>query len=108
MNEDEISLPDPIELLIEAEEEEFRANLSDYSSVIIALKHRNWTYRDIAEWLTKRRVPVSHMQVYRFYQRYEKLEKELEEAHIHGDDARIERLEQELLEYKPDEPDKNE
>ena len=67
---DEFGYPDPNELLCEAENVVPRRILVDYSAVISTLKDdKNFTFREIAEWLNERCVPCDHNSVYREYTR---------------------------------------
>src|ERR1700704_3175709 len=63
----EIVMPPPEHLLMEAEDEPNYRDLSHYASVIRTLRDKGFSYRDIAEWLSKRGVDVDHNAVYRVY-----------------------------------------
>jgi len=62
-----VAMPDPRELLIEAEQEVNYRDLSEYLQVIRTLRNKSFSYRDIAAWLTERGVEVDHNAVYRVY-----------------------------------------
>lgn len=67
--------PDPVAvdvkakgLLAEALGEEPRgARLTEFAPVVVALRQRGFTYREIGEWLTARGVPVDHNGVWRLH-----------------------------------------
>ncbi len=60
-------MPDPDELLQEAEQEPNYRDLAEYTAVISRLREKGFTYRNIAEWLSKRGVQIDHNAVYRVY-----------------------------------------
>ncbi len=62
-----IAMPRPEALLMEAEQELNCNDFSAYSEVIRTLRNKRFSYREIAEWLTERGVPVDHNAVYRIY-----------------------------------------
>jgi len=69
--EEELEFPDPSELLDEAESENPRRILGNYHEAIQVLKNsKRFTFREIAEWLTKRGVPCDHNGVYREYTKF--------------------------------------
>lgn len=59
--------PDPHDLLMEAEAELANKDLSQYAEVIRTLREKGFSFRDIAQWLTKRGVPTDHNGVYRVF-----------------------------------------
>jgi hypothetical protein len=63
----QIVMPAPEQLLMEAEGEANYRNLASYSAVIGTLRGKGFSYREIAEWLSERGVPVDHNAVYRIY-----------------------------------------
>lgn len=52
---------------MEAEQELNSWDLSQYSEVIGTLRRKRFSYREIAEWLSERGIPVDHNAVYRVY-----------------------------------------
>jgi hypothetical protein len=60
-----LSPTDPRVLLHLAEQEPDFFELDDYAPVIRTLRDKGFTYREIAEWFTKRDVPLDHNAVYR-------------------------------------------
>ena len=62
-----IAMPPPEALLMEAEQELNYNDFSAYSEVIRTLRNKRFSYREIAEWLSDRGVPVDHNAVYRIY-----------------------------------------
>lgn len=59
--------PDPHHLLMEAEEEMANSDLRQYADVISTLRSKGFSFREIAQWLTKRGVPTDHNGVYRVF-----------------------------------------
>ena len=59
--------PDPHDLLMEAEEEMANSDLRQYTRVISTLRSKGFSFREIAQWLTKRGVPTDHNGVYRVF-----------------------------------------
>jgi DNA-binding transcriptional MerR regulator len=59
--------PDPRELLIEAQSELANKDLSQYADVIRTLREKGFSFREIAQWLSKRGVPTDHNGVYRVF-----------------------------------------
>jgi hypothetical protein len=60
--------PDPGYLLAMAQEEPEKTLLSDYMETIRVLRdEKDFSFRDIAEWLTNNGVPTDHNAVYREY-----------------------------------------
>ena len=60
--------PTPEGLLVEAEHEIDKKVLDGYGPVIKTLRdQKNFSYREIAEWLTERGIPSDHNSVYRAY-----------------------------------------
>ena len=66
-NGESIAMPPPEALLMEAEQELNYNDFSAYSEVIRTLRNKRFSYREIAEWLSDRGVPVDHNAVYRIY-----------------------------------------
>jgi hypothetical protein len=66
LGEDE---PFPSDLLLElAEREPIRQRLSDYAATIRVLRdEKNFTFREIAEWLKSHNIQADHNAVYREY-----------------------------------------
>jgi DNA-binding transcriptional MerR regulator len=60
-------LPHPELVLRAAEEEPPQRLLDDYTAAIHALRQKNFTFREIAEWLKKFDFEVDHNAVYRAY-----------------------------------------
>jgi hypothetical protein len=81
----EISLrPFPDDLLEEAEQEPNERDLAEYIEVIVTLREKGLSFRDIAGWLSKRGVEADHNAVYRVYTKLAtedemRLESELEQ-----------------------------
>ena len=46
-----------------------RSKLEAHREAILALRRKHWTYRQIAQWLNERGVPVTFPAVYRFCER---------------------------------------
>jgi hypothetical protein len=63
-------LPSPDVLLQEAEREPNFFDLDAYFSVIEVLRSKDFSYRDIAKWLSERGVDTDHNEVYRIYTRH--------------------------------------
>jgi hypothetical protein len=61
------SMPPPEFLFREAEQEPDFRTLSAYVDSIGMLRHKGFSYRDIADWLSERGVDVDHNAVYRVY-----------------------------------------
>jgi hypothetical protein len=61
------NLPDPRVVLRAAEEEPPQRLLDDYTDAIHALREKNFTFREIAEWLGRFGFAVDHNAVYRAY-----------------------------------------
>jgi len=59
--------PFPHDLLEEAEQEPDRQDLGDYVQVMVKLRQKGFTFREIAEWLRERGVDADHNAVYRVY-----------------------------------------
>ena len=59
--------PDPHDLLAEAQAELANSDLSQYAEVIRTLRTKGFSFREIAQWLTKRGVPTDHNGVYRVF-----------------------------------------
>lgn len=59
--------PDPYDLLIEAQAELANSDLRQYAEVIRTLRTKGFSFREIAQWLTKRGVPTDHNGVYRVF-----------------------------------------
>jgi len=62
-----IAMPHPEQLQIEADGEPNYGDLDQYSGVIKTLRNKRFSYREIAEWLSERGVPVDHNTVYRIH-----------------------------------------
>ena len=62
-------LPDPADVLEAAESEMPQRMLDDYTDAIRTLREKNFTFREIAEWLKKFGFAVDHNAVYRAYAR---------------------------------------
>jgi hypothetical protein len=62
-----LNLPPPEFLLELAESEQDQGLLDDYHKVITTLRAKNFTFREIAEWLAKRGLEVDHNAVYRTF-----------------------------------------
>jgi transposase-like protein len=60
-------LPHPELVLRAAEEEPPQRLLDDYTDAIHALRQKNFTFREIADWLKKFGFEVDHNAVYRAY-----------------------------------------
>ena len=60
-------IPSPDELLREAEEEPNNQDVKAYVPVMRTLRRKGFSYREIADWLTKRGIVVDHNAVYRVY-----------------------------------------
>ena len=66
-NGEPLAMPPPEELFREAEQELNYRDLSHYTDTIRILREKGFSYRDIAEWLSERGVPVDHNAVYRVF-----------------------------------------
>ena len=64
----EDSPPPPEALLLWAQQEEKKVALWPYVETIVTLRdEKNFTFREIAEWLNNNGVPADHNSVYRIY-----------------------------------------
>lgn len=59
--------PFPSDLLREAEMEPDYQDLSTYFEVMLTLRRKGFSFREIAEWLSERGVEADHNAVYRVY-----------------------------------------
>lgn len=84
-------LPDPQHVLRAAEEEPVQRLLDDYTDAIHTLRDKNFTFREIAEWLTKFGFSVDHNAVYRAYAKtvpdYEAAEEANRDDELERDEA---------------------
>lgn len=64
---EEKQLPDPSGLLAAAKDEMPQLYLDDYIETIHELRAKCFTFRQIADWLTKRGVQADHNSVWRVY-----------------------------------------
>jgi len=62
-----IGIPSPAELFQEAEDEPSFQDLKAYVSTMRTLRKKGFSYREIADWLTKRGITADHNAVYRVY-----------------------------------------
>lgn len=62
-----LHFPDPHELLEQAEDEVGHSDLKQYLRVIVTLRSKGFSFREIAEWLGKRGVPTNHNSVYHVF-----------------------------------------
>jgi hypothetical protein len=62
-----ISMPPPDVLFREAEQEPDFLALSAYVDSIHVLREKGFSYREIADWLSKRGIDADHNAVYRVY-----------------------------------------
>jgi len=46
-----------------------RSKMEPHREAIFALRRKHWTYRQIAQWLNERGIPVTFPSVYRFCER---------------------------------------
>jgi hypothetical protein len=77
--------PDPVSLLHEAEQETNYFNLVDYRPVIVTLRQKGFSFREISEWLSGRGIEVDHNAVYRIYEKYMSEDEEEQAQHqVHG------------------------
>jgi len=84
-------LPDPNELLDEALAEPDKHYLIPYRQTIHELRARNFSYRQIAEWLNQRGLNVDHNAIYREHTKHMTYEEErLQDTH----DDRLEQEEE--------------
>ena len=69
MNQDKTSQPlNPIDALLhEAEQEPDRGALDDCLDVIRTLRGKDFSFREIASWLSARGIEANHNAVYRVY-----------------------------------------
>jgi hypothetical protein len=73
--------PFPNDLLDEAEAEPDHRTLAEYHAVIAKLRGKGFSFREIAEWLSKRNVDADHNAVYRVYTKY----MSMDEAELEAD-----------------------
>jgi len=64
---------DPDKLLAEAEAIPSKVKLADYWQTVTVLREKDFSWREIAEWLTERGVPVHYKQLERYHKRLEAL-----------------------------------
>ena len=64
-----MSLPDPSQLLFQAEEESARFNIEDYWQTILVLRQKHFSWRQISDWFAKEGLNVDHTKIFRFAQR---------------------------------------
>ena len=67
------SPPDPERLLAEAEALPDKVRLSEYGDTISVLRDKDYSWREIAEWLTERGVSVHYKQLERHHKKRETL-----------------------------------
>lgn len=83
--------PDPGQLLAEAKKELPKYLIRDYGSVIVELREKDYSFRDISRWLAERGLTFDHNEVYREYLRKqeerERFEEDLEEAEDQREEA---------------------
>ena len=60
-------IPEPHDLLKEAEKETGQTELKRYARVIATLRRKGFSFREIAEWLNARGVTTNHNAVYRTF-----------------------------------------
>ena len=60
-------MPSPADLLTEVEAEPDYRGLRAYLSVICGLRKKGFSFREVADWLTKRGVEANHSAVYRVF-----------------------------------------
>jgi hypothetical protein len=89
------NIPDPKDLLAEAEAEFVTPNLSSYSDTIVTLREKGMTWRDVAAWLTQKGIRCTHNEVYYVAKKREQEEAE-QERYIEENG-----LEAEFVEFHP-------
>lgn len=78
-NKHQIGEPDPEKLLAEAEAIPAKVKLSDHWQTVCVLRDKDFSWRDIAEWLTERGVPVHYKQLERHQKRLDALGEEVDD-----------------------------
>jgi hypothetical protein len=63
-------MPSPTEILAAALAAPLKDTLSESKEAIVALREKNYTWREIAQFLQDQGVDTDHSKVYRFMQRY--------------------------------------
>jgi len=66
---DDLSSYDPNDLLLQAQAEPARVKADACSAVIVELRHKGFSFREITTWLRARGVQTNHNAVYRLFQR---------------------------------------
>ena len=88
-----IKIPSPADLLAKAEKVADGLNLADYRTVMFTLRHKGFTFRAIAEWMSAElHRPITHTQVFRL------LQVDVEGNPEHSAEEHNERLSHELRE----------
>ena len=62
--------PTPNDLLHLAEQEPDQAALRDYFPVIMELREKHFSFREIGDWLTERGIEADYNEVYRVFKKY--------------------------------------
>src|SRR4029077_3821220 len=62
--------PFPEDLLEEAEQEPDHRELAEYLEVVVKLREKGFSFREIADWLEERNVEADHNAVYRVYSKH--------------------------------------
>jgi hypothetical protein len=76
----------PQGMLAAAEEAPDQRDLADYRDTISTLRKKGFSFREIAEFLTKRGVSANHNAVYRVYEKYMTVDEQAVEAELDRED----------------------
>ena len=72
--------PDPADVLFDAQSEPSRRPVQEYMDAIVELREsKGFSFREIAEWISKNAVTTDHNTVYREYKKHQKKELEKHE-----------------------------
>ena len=67
--------PDPADVLFDAQSEPSRRPVQEYMGAIVELREsKGFSFREIAEWISKNAVTTDHNTVYREYKKHQKKE----------------------------------
>ena len=93
--------PDPADVLSDAQSEPSRRPVQEYMDAIVELREsKGFSFREIAEWISKNAVTTDHNTVYREYKKHQKKVKEYHEREYGAsfDDPHIDERENETAE----------
>jgi len=84
-------MPNPESILLSAQSEPDYRDLSHYRESIVTLRRKGFSFRDIAEWLSKRNIAADHNAVYRVFVKKMTLEDAETEADLEkeGDEEQL-------------------